>query len=329
MSAAPANRASRLLATLAKAVVAAGLLAVVFRGVALDELSTILSRVSFAAFMGAAALQVAGFALGALRWWLMAHPAGVTLGFRDLFASFYLGVFANLFLPTGIGGDVVRVLHARRMGADLQPLIAATAADRIVGLCAVFATGLTALALFPEAELAEPVRWLLHGIAAAAAAAIVLFATDRSGAAVARLAERFRHTRLRRAAIEILHSVHQLRGHKARLILAFALSVGVQMLVALAYWTLAQSLGVGQPAFIYFLVVPVVLLAAAVPISLGGLGVREGVFVLMLVWAGTGQAAALSVSLTYLASLWVASLPGAVLWLTARRAARGTGAASP
>ncbi len=94
-----------------------------------------------------------------------------------------------------------------------------------------------------------------------------------------------------------------------------ALSVLSHVFIILAYVSCGASLVTGVSATQYFVAIPVVMLLHALPISLGGLGVRELGTVGVLVWMGAGQQTAMTLSLVLLALYWVSVLPGLLLAL--------------
>lgn len=294
----------------AKVVTTAALLYFVLSGVDLGQLGEILLAVPAQTFAIAALLHVLVFVLGAFRWWLLASHTGVDRSFATILPSYYLGVFSNNFLPTGVGGDLVRILHLKQLNIGLHALVAATISDRLIGLTAVLATGLAALAITPGISIGREIRFLLLILSIAAAASVWLLAHKRLGALVERLALRFHHTRIRRIAFELVQSIHRLHNHREIVLATLALSVGVQSLVTVSYYLLARSIGLEQPLTLFFAVIPVVFLAATLPISIGGLGVREGTFVALMVAAGAEKSQVVSVSVAYLAVFWLATLPG-------------------
>jgi glycosyltransferase 2 family protein len=303
----------------AKAAITAVLLYLVFSSVDLARLPDAIAGVRPETFVFTVLLHVAAYLLGALRWWLLARQAGVPLSFTAVIPSYYLGIFSNNFLPTGVGGDLVRILHLQRMNVGMRPLIAATISDRLIGLAAVLATALAATSLGGDLNLGQSTRATILGTAIVAAASIWVFATDGFGAFADRLARRFQHTRIRRTILETVQSLHRLRDHKALVGLALGLSVVVQSLITISYYLLARDIGLDQPPWLFFAVIPVVFLVAALPISLGGLGVREGTFVMLMTAAGADRHLAVSVSVAYLAAFWSSTLPGVLGLLVSRQ----------
>jgi glycosyltransferase 2 family protein len=309
---------NKLIAIALKLAITCVLLYLIFSGVDLQRVGSAALAVRPEAVVFAVALHMLVFVLGALRWWLLAQHAGLGLPFMKVFPSYYLGVFFNNFLPTGVGGDLVRILHLKRRHVDLGTLVSSTVIDRVIGLGVVLATGLIALALSSQVRLDDRARLLLFVTAAIAVSSVLILGSDWFGALIRGLTKRFQRTRIRKTLLETIESLHNLRDRKTLVLSAILISLSVQCLIVLSYYILSQSMGLGQPMQIFFIAVPVIFLAAALPISLGGLGVREGTLVMLLVTAGSDKAEAASLSLVYLAVMWMASLPGAFTLLASQ-----------
>ncbi len=298
-----------------KLAITAGLLYYLLSGVDLSRLQEIVMTVSPATFAAAIMLHIISYGVGGLRWWLLANNAGLALPFRAVLPSYYLGIFFNNFLPTGVGGDIVRILHLRRPQVSLRLLIASTVSDRLIGLIVVFATGLFAFTALEHVQFDDSTRVILFSLALAAIVSTWLFATDWFETLIARLTHRYRHTRVLKSILEIVTTLHDMKKRRGLIVGAIGLSLLIQSLIILCYYFLALGIGLDQPLLLFFAIIPVVIIATNLPISIGGLGVREGALVSLLVLSGTPPDAALGLSLVYLAVFWCASLPGLVVMM--------------
>jgi len=320
MSVAPKH----ILFTALKLAVTLGLLYYVLSGLTLQRLSEIVRTVP-PLFVGLAiVLHICAFVIGGIRWWLLARSAGVLHTFPAVLPSYYLGVFSNNFLPTGVGGDIVRMLHLRTRNVSWQSLLASTIGDRLMGLVVLFATGLVAMATLDNLPLDITTRAGLLTLAMFVVASIGLFMTDWFGRLISGLTKRYDRTRVRKTVLDVVHSLHRLREQPRLLLFTLGLSLLMQFLVIITYYALARGMGLDQPLHLYFAIVPIVFLAATIPISIGGLGVRESSLVGLLVLFGASRDNAVGLSLVYLLVLWCASLPGLItLWLPSAREKQG------
>jgi uncharacterized protein (TIRG00374 family) len=291
-------------------------------GVRSQDILRTVTLIEPAPFVAAILLHAAAFVAGGLRWWLLLRHAYARTRFRSVFPSYYLGVFSNIFLPSGVGGDFVRTIHLNIRGLSAKALVGSALIDRTIGLLVVLVMGSTSLALSPDIVLDYRSKLALLGFVSAVSVAVVLLMWPPFNAAVERLAKRYRNTRRRRALLEIISLCHSYRTRVHLLLAAVALTVAMQTLVILTYYLLGRGIGVNLSPITYFGIIPLVFLAANLPISIGGLGVRESTLVGLLVAARVEFHLAVTLSLVYLLVLWLASAPGAaVLLLNIRKPA--------
>jgi hypothetical protein len=126
---------------------------------------------------------------------------------------------------------------------------------------------------------------------------------------------RFKDTHVIRALIYFAANVRLLFGHAAATMAAAGISVTTQFTMCLCIWLLAMSLGVHPTLLQCVTLVPPVILAAMLPVSIGGWGVREAGMVMMLALAGVPQETALIVSVQLGLFAALAASPGGWLWL--------------
>ena len=261
-------------------------------------------------------LQSAAFSLGGLRWWLLLRSRNVPCSYREVLSSYYLGVFFNNFLPTGMGGDVVRTVRLRLLGYELRPLVATAIVDRVIGLTVIVAMGAIALPFWNHPHLTGWRPWL-PGLFVSAGLIAVALLSPRLESWLNQIMPRvhWRPVRLLFSVAQACCSFHRNRGV---LLAAVALTVILQSLVVLVYIVMGWALAVAVPLPVYFVSGLVAFLAASLPISIGGLGVREGALAGLLVWAGAEDGQAVALALLSLGVLWVATLPGGLVFLCAR-----------
>jgi uncharacterized membrane protein YbhN (UPF0104 family) len=102
--------------------------------------------------------------------------------------------------------------------------------------------------------------------------------------------------------------------------LVFALSFASYLNMGIVMWMIGLGLNLGVPLADCMVLTPLIVLAAMLPISLGGWGVREGVAILLFGLAGLSQSDALALSVVFGLCTAIITLPGSVLWLAQKRA---------
>ncbi len=262
----------------------------------------VMSQVRLEFCLLALALYCATQIVSSCRWRLLARSLGFQEPLRRFVALFYVGMFFNLFLPTSVGGDVVKAWQlggrpGRRWLAALTVL-----SDRLSGLMALLVIACTATFVEGGAvpEWADYLVWGMTG--AGALGFLALPVLGRWSAKLRSLA----------AGMSLY------RGHRARWAGAFLLGLVVQSASIGQVWLLGQALGLTAPLLTYAVAVPLVSLFTMLPISFNGMGVREGGLVLLLTTAGVTQAAALSLGLLWFLMLAAASCIGGGVYVLGR-----------
>lgn len=300
-----------------KALITCGLIYWLFSTIDGGSVVRIFSLIKPIQIIGAIGLHIFVFFFGAFRWWLLFKHTGISSPFLKALPSYYLGVFFNNFLPTGMGGDIVRTLHLNLRGLNAKTLIVSAIIDRIIGLTVVLAIGATGLFLSQDLNLSDRSKIFLLMAVSVAIAGPWLLLTSRFTDMVERLVRKYQHTRVRKMLLEIISLCYSYKSAKKLILTAIGLTVIMQGLVILIYYFLGRSIGLELSITTYFVVIPIVAVAASLPISIGGLGVREGVLVGLLVTVGADKQSAFALSLLYLLVLWISSLPGAFVMLAA------------
>jgi uncharacterized protein (TIRG00374 family) len=255
-------------------------------------------------------------ALATWRWQMLLGALGAPAPIRPLTASYLVATFFNNFLPSNIGGDIVRVRDSKHLTGSTATSLAVVGIDRVLGFGALYLLAAVAFALAPAG-----VRGLA-GARAVLLALALLFASlayvfFRPGTARWIMSV----TRLNsidwiREQFEVVQgAVHAYRARVGTIWVAGAASVALQALVVLYYISIARGLGIPLPASAAFLMVPLCTLLQAVPISFNGWGLREGLFTLYFSQVGLPRPSALAFSLVGAGLMVLLSLSGALVWM--------------
>lgn len=274
---------------------------------------------------GAAILYGAILGIATWRWRLLLHAQGYRAPFAPLSASYLVATFFNNFLPSTIGGDVIRIRDSSRFTGSTTTSVAVVAIDRILGLGALFLLAVLAYGAGgpPVRHLAGATPVLLGLGLVFCALAYVFFRPGTAGRLMAATGlASFAWARARFAVVQA--AVHIYREKMAAVWTAFGGSVAMQALVVWYYYTIARSLDIPLPAATCFLIVPLCTLVQTIPVSFNGWGIRESLYVLYFRQVGLPRDSALAFSLVGAGLIVLLSLSGAVVWTS-----RGAGAEPP
>lgn len=290
------------------------LLTLLFLLLPLDELWSAMRRVPAGLWFIALAVYMSFHLIGVFKWRLLVNTAGAGLDTLGAVRAYYLGLFGNTFLPSVVGGDVLRAGVAMRRVRSGEALVLGSLVDRIqdvLGLAAV--AGIGAL-LLPAAldERSRRIFWTLAAVFAALAAIAVLLVLLLPG-------RRF-PWRIRRRLVRIRAAFRGLSRRPRALATAFILGMLLQTLqVALNVW-LGGMVGLDAPFQVWLFVWPLAKIAATVPVTQGGLGVREAALAALFAPFGVPAVLAVAVSLVFQVVVISGGLLGGALSLLLGRA---------
>ena len=251
----------------------------------------------------AGALMAVCVVVGALRWWLLLEGAGIDLPARRSIRPYALSFVLNLVLPTAFAGDAVRTWVVGKRSGRLLGATAATVVDKLTALACLFALGWVVYAFDREVvpdSVIVAFAWVTGGLVAAGILAALAAAGVRP--VVHRLPER--------AALVIRDSWRMLRvwaGSRSLVASVTALGFAYQALVIGVFVFVGKAVGLELAFALAAVSTAVVLVATLIPVSVGGVGIREGGFVLLLGQAGIDAADATVLSLLSAVTVLVTS----------------------
>jgi uncharacterized protein (TIRG00374 family) len=292
-----------------QAVIAAALLWWILRRVDATVVVRIAGQANLALVLAGTGIFFLGQIVAARRWKSILGSGNVSISTWRVLKINLIGAFAANFLPGMGGGDVVKgmILFPGREGRRTF-IMSSVLFDRLGGLAAMLLIAAAAsFWLGATGHGWAPMQWV--GVAAAGIAVLACglwlitrfsgTATGKLSGAAERLRQFSRHTRDlafgRRLAVQVL-----------------LLSLAFQLSWIVAQWCMLRSIAHDAPFLAVAVASPLSLLAAILPLSLNGLGVREGVFSGMLVSLGVTPEQAVAAAMLSLLPLLLSSVVGAL-----------------
>jgi uncharacterized protein (TIRG00374 family) len=226
-----------------------------------------------------------------------------------------IGTFFSNFLPTMAGGDVIRVLFLGRSHGKMTAVIAATFAERLTGVAALFTLVLLVLlhreatTLFPQLLVAAPLLFLGFLFCLAILLQKRWLARFRGqtggglvGKGLAKLAD--------------LHSLLlEYRDNQRPILAAYFASLLFYLLAVCTVYAAGRSLGTRLDFADLVVIVPLVLIAGMLPITIGGMGINEGGYVFLLTRFGLGAPEALAIAILLRARIFLSGFLGGAIYL--------------
>ncbi|HEU4889402.1 MAG TPA: lysylphosphatidylglycerol synthase transmembrane domain-containing protein [Thermoanaerobaculia bacterium] len=243
--------------------------------------------------------------------------------YRDSTSLVFIGLFLNNFLPSNIGGDGYKLWALRRRSLSGQAAFAYIVSDRVTGLLSLVLLGgagfLTAMGsgsagLLDGVRLNLGKRWI--PIAGALALGVALLAL------ILGLQPDLRK-RVRAWAVKFAAAGRLYLSVPALPTLAYSLLL--HLCRGFALWLICRATGFPVSLSAILQILMLVALVSTIPITLGGLGLREGALAFLLRRCGMSPEAAIAAALISLAVLWLKSLVGAAFFVMERNTGAGKG----
>lgn len=288
-------------AILARAAFSLLLLVILVYAIGYENIIAKFSAIDPPIMLAVVALLMVQNIAGGLRWAIIISRLGSRLSFRKIYGIYVIGSVSNLILLASIGGISVRAVLLTQQGVRLTPVVIGLFIERIfvyLALLASFVAGAYILKQNLAEQFVDTAIYyglLITFFLAALAILIVMFL-------------RFGKTDYGRNAANLFATVF--RSPMAFVMLTMV-SFAVLFLGFAAIGIIAKGLDIDTPILLLLSVQPVIAIAASLPVSLGGWGVREGGMVIGLSFLNVNANDALALSILYgvagvIATLFVA-----------------------
>jgi uncharacterized membrane protein YbhN (UPF0104 family) len=258
---------------------AAAVIGVLLRFLPLHLLAEAIRRVPVATFLEIVLGYLCAHTVGIAKWRMVVNAAGAQLDFRTSAQCYAGGLFGTLFLPSIIGGDVVRLAVGLRRSPNPAAVLAGNVADRFIDVAAQGGLVLAGLLLLPgalPASLQGQARKAMFYFVAALAVLILL------SLFLYRPLLGGRSFHFRRRLARLRHALRSVSGAPHILLGAWLMGTAIQTAFLVLTAKLAESCGLFLPLRDWFFAWPLAKLAAVLPLTQGGIGVREAALVGLL-----------------------------------------------
>jgi hypothetical protein len=271
------------------------------------------------------------FFLGIIRWRWILHVQGLEVKLSRLYSIGFIGMFFNAFMLGSTGGDVIKAWYvARETHHKKAEAVATVVVDRLIGLLALFVITLIMMTVFYRRVFEDP-KLIWFSIITLAVVVSTVLATiigfwrgfaDKFPGLRSWLKRMPRYDTLRR----MVEAYRVYASHPAVLAKTVLISFGVHFFSMLSIVCIGQGLGVRSATLVdYYLYLPIINSVTAVPITISGFGVREGMYVKMFREVGVQEPVALVMSLLGFLAVLLWSIVGGFFFLTHRKDLPPTG----
>jgi hypothetical protein len=290
-----ALKANRIFLLFLKLIVSSVLLYIVLSRTGPERVFYILKGMNLSAFISAILLYLLAQFISTCRWKLLLPG---TLKIKKLFPLYMIGSFFNTILPGLIGGDAVKAFYLYQVTGRGSLTLSSIFMDRYLGFVMLTVICIIAFPFGYSYFQNSPIAWMLPFIVLSFIIASLLFFGLRLGKRIKILSEFYDY-------------FHSYRNQKGIIVKALLISTFVQFSGILAVYILALGIGELVPFLACLIFLPLIIMFAALPISISGIGIREGAFVLFFGLIGIRPDVAAAISLSW----FLANASGSLLGL--------------
>jgi len=259
----------------------------------LDQLWDAMRRLPLWVFLLTLAGYLCTHLVAVLKWRMMVNTAGAGLGIRLSMRCYFAGLFGNVFLPSLVGGDLIRAGLAMRSAQHRAGALLASLVDRMLDIAGLgLLAGLGAL-MVPRAldEQSRRVFLALVGVFALMGLGAVLL--------LALFPARRFSLRRRRKLVKVRQAVRAMMRRPGRVAAALAMAICIQSNFALLNAWIGVWCGLHVPLYVWLFAWPLGKVSAMLPVTQGGIGVREAALAALLLPFGVPPVLTVAVGLIW------------------------------
>ncbi len=309
----PGGGARGRLLLAAKVLLSLGLMAFLLLRMPAGQVGAVLRGADWRWLAAAALLLFGSNLLGAWQWRQLLEAVGIRIPAWKVSAYYHVGLFFNNFLPANIGGDIMRVMDASRHGPGGGAALSTVLMDRLIGTVAL--AGLALFTTLPAIEHFHLVLVYLALVGFFGFSVVLIWAVFHPALlpAVERVLSRVGLSGFKPLLDDLAEHLHDFRAQRTLILRLLLLALVVQISRIGVHALVARALGLDIPLTYFFLFVPLLAVVVSLPISLNGIGVREGAGIVLFGLIGVARAGAFSLQFTtYLVAVAVSLIGGVV-----------------
>ncbi|HSB08652.1 MAG TPA: lysylphosphatidylglycerol synthase transmembrane domain-containing protein [Blastocatellia bacterium] len=267
--------------------------------------------------------------LMAYRWGTILAARGLRFQTRQLFVYYLIGIFFTSFVPGGgVSGDVARLIYVDREVRDKALVLSTLVYERLIGVFTLLLLGFGATLATRVYSQTDRVIYIGEAVLAISFAAITIlmssFITSRLARLLRAAGARVKAVRLAEAAARTLEDISRLRRDPRLLVRTLSISLVIRIVWSLGCYVIVWAMGLPIGVFTLFAFISLVDLVRLMPISVGGLGVREWIVIALFATVGIPREQSLTFSFLAFAPIYLNAAVGGIIYVsTARLRARG------
>jgi hypothetical protein len=298
-----------------KAIVSISLLTIIIVNINWDEVMKNFSSANYLFICAAVLLNIIERVELTYKWNLLIWARGVDISFIRLFLINSIGGFWGLFLPSSLGTDVVRGYYLVKNNSEKSVSVSSVFVDRILGMLSLLL--LAVISIFFAGDLLSGLNIDIYILALFIIVVFLLYLFQRDNTAVflEKTFKRVKNNKLFENIVKLNNSILKYKKYPKALFFSFLITMLVQVTRVMTYYFIASAFNISVPIIYFFLFVPIIMLIIMIPVSIGGLGVREGTFIAFFTLVGMSINDAVVISFTNSFINTLITLSGGLVYL--------------
>ena len=260
-------------------------------------------------------LHALGLLISAVRWQILIKAQDDWVPLNFLAKSYLVGSFFNLFLPTRIGGDVVRIWDGSRHSKSLLKSSAIVLVERLSGVLVLLFFAFCASLIRLDMAQRFPVILVSLILSICGLSVFCIFLSPAVDGLLAKLPERSPFGTFTHKIRQFRETILLYKKKKAAIGKAFFWAAILQINVIFHYYLIGEALNLDIALLDYFIFIPIVHLILLIPITINGLGLREGAYLEIFRYYGIPSAVAISFSWIDLAFMLIVGILGGIIYV--------------
>jgi len=284
----------------------------------MNEVLGIIKQVKLGYLFLSAALYLFFMTVAAYRWHCLMGIQKIKLGFGKTFRLTFIGYFFNNFLPTTVGGDVIKGYLVAQETKKTAESYVSVLMDRVIGLVGLVIVAVVVILFIPHMDINQTVIYLIWG--AFFTFAILIFLSSAGskflGKRLTFLSRIVNKLKIENKVKKVYDIFHAHKEYKGVLVKTVFLSLVIQITFVFVNVLVVKGLPLTQkiPIGYFFVYTPTIALISSLPVTMNGIGLRENLYVEFFSRV-LGKEVAGSLSILLLIFLWAAGLLGGIFYL--------------
>lgn len=251
------------------------------------------------------------------KWAMLLRAQGISISNWQAFSIYMSSTFVGTVLPTGVGSDVYRAVRTTLGGPKMNVVTASIVVERMLGIVALAILAVSGLGIL-AGEPTGQFRALFYTVGASLVAFLVVFGLSIQPGIydlITGRLKRFAHVKPVRLFMKFHSAYIEMSKHRKLMAVFVLLSILEQALGAIMAFLGSQALGFNLSVLYFLALIPLSRFITLLPLSIGGIGVTEGTYVVAFSLAGLSPADSLSIALLIRVMNWVFLVPAGIVFL--------------